>query len=283
MGAGGLIEIKRRLKSVQNTRKITNAMGLVSTSKLRKCRITLKDSEEYFNISRKNIESLANASKELDGNIYFNGNKCDKKLYIVITADSGLCAGYNGNTVAYLESVSQDFKDKVNVIAVGRKGLAYLRKAKLNTIAEYVDIAEIPTEKDVKVIYQKALRLFMDGEVSEVNVVYTKFESPVRQTVTIEKLLPLDNIEGDGKEPTVEPSLEIVLKNSVDAYLKGELRRLMLSSRCSEECARMNAMNGATSNANDILDALNLKYNRIRQAMITQEISEIVGGAAAQK
>lgn len=259
-------------------------MGLVATSKLRKCRRILKEGMEYVDVSRSSIQSLANIAKESEGNdIFFDGNKSENKLYIVITSDSGLCAGYNGNTITYLESIIEDFKDKAKIILVGSKGMSHMKKLGLSTIAEYVDIKDIPSIKDVKIIYQKALKLFLDEEVSEVNVVYTNFGSPVKQTVTSEKLLPISEVSLDNKEVAVEPSIEAVFKNSIDGYLKGKLRMLMLSSRCSEESARMNSMDGATSNADDILRSLNLQYNRIRQAMITQEISEIVGGASAQK
>lgn len=283
MGSGSLIEIKRRLKSVQSTKKITNAMGLVATSKLRKCRRALSDSDEYMEISKKNMESLAGACGEELEIPYFKENNSNDKLYIIIASDSGLCAGYNANTISYLDYIIKDNKDRTKVMVVGAKGMSYAKRAGLNTIAEYVDIPEIPTVKEVKVIYNEALRMFEKGEVSEVNIVYTKFVSPVKQDVTVEKILPVECHLDDAKEITIEPDLETVLKASLDAYLKGKIRYCMLSSRCSEESSRMNAMDGATSNANDIIAALNIKYNRIRQAMITNEISEIVGGASAQK
>ena len=283
MGSGGLIEIKRRLKSVQSTKKITNAMGLVATSKLRKCRRALSDSNEYMEISKKNMELLARVPSEDLDIPYFKENKSEQKLYIIIASDSGLCAGYNANTVAYLENITKEDKSDVKVMIVGAKGISYVKRAGFNSIAEYVDIPEIPTVKEVKVIYNEALRMFEDGEVSEVNIVYTKFTSPVKQDVTVERLLPVECDLDSSKEISIEPDYETVLKASLDAYLKGKIRYYMLSSRCSEESSRMNAMDGATSNANDIINSLNVKYNRIRQAMITNEISEIVGGASAQK
>ena len=154
---------------------------------------------------------------------------------------------------------------------------------------DYMDKEKLEKEpavkpvKEVKVIYNEALRMFEDGEVSEVNIVYTKFTSPVKQDVTVERLLPVECDLDSSNEISIEPDYETVLKASLDAYLKGKIRYYMLSSRCSEESSRMNAMDGATSNANDIINSLNVKYNRIRQAMITNEISEIVGGASAQK
>ena len=273
MGAAGLVDIKRRIKSVESTRKITNAMGVVATSKLRKCRKELSNNDVYFKAAEETIRSLAaiaNDNENLEFP-YFSSKNSDSKLYIVITSDTGLCGGYNNN------------KDKMKVMTIGAKGIPYVKRAGFNTVTEYVDIPNIPTIKEVKVIYEKALSLFNSGEVSEVYVVYTNFISPVKQVPSLEKLLPIDKLEGEGQAKIVEPSLDIVLKDALDAYLKGKLRYLILNAKCSEESARMTAMDGATSNANDLLASLNLKYNRIRQTMITQEISEIVGGASAQK
>ncbi len=285
MGAAGLVDIKRRIKSVESTRKITNAMGVVATSKLRKCRKELSNNDVYFKAAEETIKSLAAIANDYE-NLdfpYFSPKNSDSKLYIVITSDTGLCGGYNNNIVSYLSSLTDDDKDKMKVITIGAKGIPYVKRAGFNTVTEYVDIPNIPTTKEVKVIYEKAVSLFNSGEVSEVYVVYTNFISPVKQVPSLEKLLPIDKLKGEGQAKIVEPSLDIVLKDALDAYLKGKLRYLILNAKCSEESARMTAMDGATSNANDLLASLNLKYNRIRQTMITQEISEIVGGASAQK
>jgi F-type H+-transporting ATPase subunit gamma len=281
MGAAGLVDIKRRIKSVQSTKKITNAMGLVATSKLRKCRRELVANEQYVIASENIIRALASIQSDFE-NIYFKKNNSNKKLYIVITSDAGLCAGYNNNVVSYLQTLILEDMSNTSVITVGSKGVPYVRRAGFETAAEYVDIEDVPTAKDVKVIIEKALSLYRQQLVSEVHVVYTKFTSPVKQQVKEELLLPIAELEGNTGEPIFEPDFETVLSDSLEMYLKGKLRSIILSSKCSEQSSRMNAMNGATSNANDIISDLNLKYNRIRQAIITQEISEIVGGANAQ-
>ena len=281
MGAAGLVDIKRRIKSVQNTKKITNAMGLIATSKLRKCRKELGANEQYLIAAEKIIKALASAQSDFQ-NPYFTKNSSNKKAYIIITSDSGLCAGYNNNVVSYLQGLIVEDMDNTSVITVGSKGVPYVRRAGFETAAEYVDIPDIPTAKEVKVIIGKALSLYKQEMVSEVHVVYTKFISPVKQEVTEELLLPITKLKESVGEPIFEPDFETVLEDSLDVYLKGKLRTILLSSKCSEQSSRMNAMNGATSNANDIISDLNLRYNRIRQASITQEISEIVGGANAQ-
>ena len=129
----------------------------------------------------------------------------------------------------------------------------------------------------------KLFKCIINEEVSEVNIVYSNFVSPVKQEPKVDRILPIEKIEGKIERSLIEPNLEIVLEDALNIYLKGKIRGILLSSKCSEQSARMTAMDGATKNANDLLSNLKLKFNRIRQGAITQEISEIVGGAAAQK
>ena len=283
MGSAGLIEIKRRIKSVESTRKITNAMGLVATSKLRKARKELLTNKEFVEETEKIIGKLASTISEDDDNIYFKSNKSKYKLYILISSDTGLCGSYNNTVVSYLDSLVKDQKENVKIITVGSKGLSYVKRIGLDTIADYVDIPDIPTVKEVKIVFENALKMYKDGEVSEINVAYLDFVSPVKQEPKAEKLLPIDKITNVSGEFLIEPNSEEVFDNALNIHLKGKLRNILLSAKCSEQSSRMTAMDGATQNANDILDNLNLKYNRIRQQIITQEISEIVGGAEAQK
>lgn len=258
-------------------------MGLVATSKLRKCRKEVLANSEYAKAARESVEALAGMMDEDDETSYFKGNSSNKALYIVITSDSGLCGGYNNNVVTYLDTMMKKSEKEAAVVAVGSKGISYLSRFGISTIAEFVDIPDIPTSKEIKLVYENALRLYNDKEVSEVNVVFTEFVSPIKQEVKMEKLLPVESISGANSNQFIEPDLDTVLKSSMDIYLKGKLRSLILTSKCSEQSARMTAMDGASRNADDILSALNLKYNRIRQSMITNEISEIVSGAQAQK
>ena len=283
MGAAGLVDIKRRIKSVENTRKITNAMGLVATSKLRKSKRQLSVNEEFVNSLETIINDLSLAVSNDSENIYFNKNDSPNKLYIVITSETGLCGGFNGNIVGYLNNIIKNEKEISKVIVVGKRGLGYVKRLDIDTIEEYVDISDVPTIKECKVVFEKALRLYLNKDISEINVVYTKFYSAVKQVPMMETILPFDKIHGEEEECMVEPDIETVLKDTLNLYLKAKMRSIMLNSKCSEQSSRMTAMDGATSNANDLLSSLNLKYNRIRQGIITQEISEIVGGAAAQK
>ena len=282
MGSAGLIEIKRRIKSVESTRKITKAMNVVATSKLRKVRKELNGSEDYYNLSEEIVNKLASLLPDDYENSFFNTNSNDlDKLYIVMTSDTGLCGGFNGNVVNTLNQTID--KNSSRIVVVGSKGISYMRRYGFDTTKEYVEIPDIPTIKEVRAIYDDAVFMYKSGEVGEVNLVFTEFKSAIKQEVKIERLFPLDIKSESSEQFLIEPSLEEVLNSSLDIYFKCKIRRAMLHSKVSEQSARMTAMDGATQNANDILQALNLKYNRIRQGMITQEISEIVGGAEAQK
>lgn len=282
MGAAGLIEIKRRLKSVESTRKITKAMGLVATSKLRKVRNELANNEKYNELCKDIVDVVVSNLPEGYESIYCTERKGDK-LYIVLTSDTGLCGGYNNNVIAYLKEVLDNESGTEKIVLVGSKGLSYMSKYSLNTFNEYVSIPDIPTISEINKIYNEAIYLYKQGEVSEVNIVYTKFISPIKQEPILIKMLPFEVNSSKKEDYLIEPDFEEVLNNSIDTYLKSQLQNCMLHAKASEQSSRMTAMDGATENASDIINNLNIKYNRIRQSVITQEISEIVGGAEAQK
>lgn len=284
MGAAGLIEIKRRMKSVENTRKITKAMNLVATSKLRKARKELIGNEDYYNVSREILKNVIAALPEDIESPFLSKSKksLDSTLYIVLTSDTGFCGGFNANVAHALNDNIED-KSKAKVLIAGSKGIQYMRKLGIETIKEYVEIPDIPTIKEVREIYDDALYMYQKGEVSEVKIVYTEFKSAITQDIKIEKILPLDIEVEEQKNIIIEQDIEELLNSSIDAYTKSKIRRAMLNSKVSEQNARMKAMNSSTQNANDIIKDLATRYNRIRQGMITQEISEIVGGAEAQK
>ena len=282
MGAAGLIEIKRRLKSVESTRKITKAMGLVATSKLRKVRNELANNEKYNELCKDIVDVVVSNLPEGYESIYCTERKGDK-LYIVLTSDTGLCGGYNNNVIAYLKEVLDNESGTEKIVLVGSKGLSYMSKYSLNTFNEYVSIPDIPTISEINKIYNEAIYLYKQGEVSEVNIVYTKFISPMKQEPILIKMLPFEVNSSKKEDYLIEPDFEEVLNNSIDTYLKSQLQNCMLHAKASEQSSRMTAMDGATDNASDIINNLNIKYNRIRQSVITQEISEIVGGAEAQK
>lgn len=285
MGAAGLIEIKRRMKSVESTRKITKAMNIVATSKLRKVRNELNKNEDYYNLSKEILKKVvASLPEDYESPFLNNLSKdlTDSKLYIVISSDTGFCGGFNSNIINTLNDSIED-KESAKFIVAGLRGIQYMKKFGLKALKEYIEIPDIPTTKEVRALYDDALFMFKNKEVSEVNIVYTEYKSAVSQDIKIEKIFPVDIEKEDPEEIIFEPDLEKVLNSSLDIYIKSKIRRAMLHSKASEQNARMKTMDSSTDNANDILKALTINYNRIRQGMITQEISEIVGGAEALK
>ena len=284
MAGTGLIAIKRRIKSITNTRKITSAMGLVSTSKYKK----IRDKTEINNIYLSKVEEVIKQVKENyeDDSIYISGNNNSKKLYIVLTSDAGLCGGFNWSVANELIDKLKSNKEDYDVIVVGQKGRAIFKKLKIQTVAEYVDISDMSSKKDADEIINHALRMYNNQEIGEIHIVYKKLISALKNQVKIEKLLPLcfqEEENGIKEYVDLEAIDENELQNITSLFLKGKMLNSMLHSKASEHRARMESMGSATNNANDMLDKLNLKYNRIRQSAITQEISEIVGGAEAQR
>lgn len=288
MAGAGLIALRRRIKSINNTKKITSAIRLVANSKLIKSREALNLNNDYNN-ALKNVMQQILSDNELGKDIYFNGNGSNKKLYIAITSDTGLCGGFNINVVN--KTLEHTLKDKNNscIIIVGQKGIGYFKKYNIESLGEYVGIPDVPTIKDVKTIFNKIQELFTQGKVGEVNVVYTKFTSTVKQEVELKRIFPInkeDILDGrEDKNSIIEfdPDRNQIISHVCQLYLKETLLNLMLNSKTSEQAVRMAAMRAASDNANDLLDKLNIKYNRIRQSNITNEISEIVGGAEAQR
>lgn len=284
MGTDGLIDIKRRIKSVESTRKITRAMGLVATSKLKKARKELLIDEDNLKLNKNIFDKITSLIGEEYNSIYFKNNINNKtKLYIIVTSDTGLCGGFNGNIANYVKENLYNDRDNIKLMVLGAKGTAYMKKLNFTNILELVELSDLPTIKEIRAVYQRAKHLYVKGEVSEINVVYTEFISPMKQVVTVDKILPIDVNRESVVEAVIEPNIDYVLDVALERYIRSKLRRDLLHSKVSEQSARRDAMDSATRNADDLIRTLNLKFNRIRQSMITQEISEIVGGAEAQR
>ena len=260
-------------------------MGLVATAKLRKSREKLIINENYFTTCKEVIKEILN-NYEGDS-IYTQGNKSDNKLYIVFTSDTGLCGSFNGTIVN--QAIEEFREDRANtlVMVIGRKGKNYFNKLKYETVAEYVDVPDLPTIKEAEEITRHALELYKKGKVGEIYIVFTKFISSVRFKTSNEKLLPIDTKMTDqyhySEYITFEPKVNDIIEDSMYLYIKEQIFNCLLNSKASEQSSRMSSMDSATKNANDLLDKLKLRYNRIRQSSITSEISEIVGGAEAQR
>jgi len=284
MAATGLVTIKRRIKSVRNTKKITKAMGLVATSKLKKARAKLNDNNNYHKAYKEIIDEVVpSLSKE---SVFIQGNKSDKKLIIVITSDMGLCGSYNSSIIYRLNEIIGKNKGDYIIMMVGQRGRILLKKYKYDTVAEYVEVPDVPTIKESSTIYRHGLNMYLNGEVGEVHLLYTRFFNQLKKMPTLVQLLPLvseDKNEGYSSEFDIEGDKDEFLDKLIAPYLNATILNGMVNAKVSEQSYRMEAMEGATKNADELINKYNLMYNRIRQSAITQEISEIVGGAQAQK
>ncbi|WP_251861557.1 ATP synthase F1 subunit gamma [Clostridium sp. Marseille-Q2269] len=282
MAGAGLIGIRRRIKSVTNIRKITKAMGLVATAKLRKARVNLEINKKYYNKYEPVLKEIVNSIE--DKNIYIDGNDSDNKLYVIFTSDSGLCGSFNINIINNVVDKIRKDGEKSSAIVIGQKGRMYLKKLGIKTLAEYIDIPDIPTAKEARTIAQSIIELYSTKKIGEVFLVYSEFYSPVKQQVLVNKILPFTKENKIGNRYIeFDASIAQLMDEVLENYLKATVLNCFYNSKASENGSRMTAMNGATDNANDLLDNLNVQFNRLRQSAITQEISEIVGGAEAQR
>lgn len=291
--AQSMRDIKRRIRSVENTKQITKAMEMVAASKLRKARERAEKSQPYF---KELIETVGEIMK-ITGkttNPLLKVREGDRKAFIVITADRGLSGGYNSNVIRKAVDTIEN-QESTSVIALGSKGRDYFNIRNYSVIDEYIGISESPDVSYAKEIGQKIMKLFREEEIDQVYLVYTKFVSTLTQEPQIQKLLPIsyeikEEQQGNNNEKKkpkavmdYEPSAEAVLDKLLPEYIQNTIYGAMVESAASEQASRKVAMESATDNANDIIDDLSLTYNRARQGAITQELSEIVGSAEALK
>lgn len=283
-------EIRNHIDSVQQTLKITNAMYLISSSKLRKARRQLSDVQPYFERITRTISDILHRTEGVD-HIYFDTRpgRPHKVGYIVITGDKGLAGAYNHNVLRLVEEQLAKTEDPT-LFLIGQSGRNYFSHKGVKVDGEFMYTAQDPTVYRAREIGDTFIELFRKEHLDEVYVVYTEMVTPMQMEPRMVKLLPLDREAfpweprraADGSERhvvTYVPSPEHVLNHIVPSYLKGLLFGTLVESFCSEQNARMNAMDTATDNARSLLKELSLHYNRARQSAITQEITEIVGGA----
>lgn len=290
-------EIRTRMKSVEQTLKITNAMYLISSSKLRKARQMLSDVQPYFQKITETISDILHHSPEIE-HCFFDKRPhkkgAERKVgYVVITGDKGLAGAYNHNIIKLTEELVAQTPGAI-VFPVGQFGRNYFIT---HGVVEQDDesflyTVQDPTTHRAMEMSEFLLGQFTRGELDEVYIIYTEMVSSVRLEPTVRKLLPLDVDAFPWKPRTPEryhqtveyvPSAKSVLSQLVPGYAKGILFGALVESFCSEQNARMTAMDSSTKNAREMLRALSLVYNRVRQSAITQEITEIVGGSQQKK
>ena len=279
-------EIKRRRGSIQSTRQITKAMQLVSTVKLQKTRARAEEGKPYFSLVYETMFSILSKSGNVDHRFLRSASE-GKKAVIVISSNRGLAGGYNNNIAKLVETSFS--KEEALIYAIGKKAKDTLERRGYEIAGEYNEVIMDPMYQDAVDITKKLLSDYEEGKISEIYVVYTHFKNTVVHIPTLKKLLPISLEESEKEEveekstllmnyaPNEEEVLEAIVPKYISAIIYGSLQQAI----ASENGARMNAMENATNNADELIDKLLLKYNRARQGAITQELTEIVAGANA--
>ena len=280
-------DIKRRKESIQSIGQITKAMKLVSTVKLQKAKTRAENSLPYFNYMYQTVSSMLKKSATLS-HPYLNAGSSPKKAIIVITSNRGLAGGYNSNVIK-LVTGSGIAKEDAVIYSVGRKGRDALARRGYNIAADYSEVMNEPMFKDAVDIGREVLEAFASGEIGEIYIAYTVFKNTVVHIPTFLKLLPVEFDEQDKKEDAgsdlvlmnYEPAAEEALNLIIPKYINSLIYGALVQALASENGARMQAMDAATSNADEMISNLSLLYNRARQSSITQELTEIIAGANA--
>ena len=301
-------DIKRRKDSIQSTQQITKAMKLVSTVKLQRAKTRAENAKPYFEKTLETIQSILSKTEKVD-HPYLVKNGSDKKGIIVITSNRGLAGGYNNNVVKQIPDRGMTPQDTL-IYGVGRKGIEYLARRNYEIAADDSDMINEPLFSDAARLGEKVLKAYSQGEIGEIYLAYTSFKNTVVHNPKLIRLLPVDtsqaedalNMEpaGGGAETATpapaetpapektapmnyEPEVEEALDLIVPRYINSVIYGAFMEAIASENGARMQAMDAATSNAEEMIDKLSLAYNRARQGAITQELTEIISGAEALK
>ncbi|MFD1064494.1 ATP synthase F1 subunit gamma [Oceanobacillus locisalsi] len=281
-----LRELKGRIDSTKKTKQITGAMELVSASKMSKAEQNAKGFVPYAEKLQEVVSSIANSNTDSDHPM-LNKREVKKTGYLIITSDRGLVGAYNSHILRSLVSKLDEnhaSKDEYTIIVIGRKGYDFCRKRGLPVAQSVLGMSDHPAFADVKNIASEAVQMYADKEIDELHVIYNHYVSAISQVVTDKQLLPIEHIEGQetaASDYEFEPNQEDILEVLLPQYAESLIFEALLDGKASEHAASMTAMRSATDNANELIDDLELSYNRARQAAITQEITEIVGGVAA--
>lgn len=282
--ASNMQSIKRRMKSVESTKKITKAMQLVATSKLRKTRNQLEELKPYYSMVQETVAEILESNKGRIDNPYLKENKEGKTAYIVMTSSLGLCGGYNANV---FKTIANEIQNDDLVYMIGTKGASYLSHRHIEYNNDYLNLNTSLDFKEIVKLVGELTTMYKNKEISKIKIIYTEFVNNLTFTPRVVTLLPVDtsefkDIEVTKKYTVFEPSPNDVLNQLLPMYLQSVVYGYLVESVTSENASRRTSMENATDNAQELIDNLLLKYNQARQTAITNEISEIVAGANAQ-
>lgn len=285
-------EILNRMKSIQDTMKITNAMYMISSSKLRKAKKMRDDAEPHFHAVQDAIDNILKHMPDIEDDFIADKEKKSEKkprrAYIVVTADKGLAGAYNHNIIKLaLEDMKND-SDEIHLFVVGKIGRDFFEKKEMPIEENFKYTIQNPSIGRARIIAEKVIEHYLNDEFDEVYIVFTEMLNAMQSVAHTVKLLPLERPDADEKSAFNDdmeyvPSVKAVMDNIVPNYITGYIYGALVEAYASEQNSRMIAMKSSTENAGEMLRELGIEYNRVRQAAITQEITEVVGGARAQK
>ena len=285
--AGGK-EITTKIRSIENTKKVTSALEMVSASKIRKSQDLMNATRPYARMIRRVMGHLSKANPEYRHPFTVRREETKKVGYIIVSSDRGLCGGLNTNLFKLVLASVREWQEndaEVSLVTLGKKASAFFKNIKIEIAAHASDLGEKPQIEDLIGSIKVMLDAYREGTVDLVYVVYNDFVNTMTQSPTLEQLLPLPETDDeeihDIWDYIYEPDAEALLDTVLVRYIEADVYQAVLENLASEHAARMIAMKNATDNAGDLIDELTLVFNKARQAAITQEISEIVGGAAA--
>lgn len=285
------IILKRRIRSIKNTRQITKAMQLVSASKLRRAQEYAQASRDYANLANELLARLSGIT-EVERQPLFEKRTVKNRLYVVITSNSGLAGAYNANVLKQLTAglkADRDSKVASRIIVVGNRGAQFVRRLSgVELLAAYPAFGDHPTANDVRPLLNTVIEEYKSGAADEVRILYTRFKSTVSQQAVSAQLLPAQMLDDGQAQPVsaisnFEPDVETVIDQVATRLIETQIWQSVLESLASEHAMRMVAMKNATDNAKELIDDYTLELNTARQAAITQELAEITGGAEALK
>ena len=284
----GAREIRTKIKSVQNTRKVTRALEMVSASKIRKAQDRMKASRPYARAMKQVIGHLAQANSEFHHPYLVERKDIKRVGYVIVSSDRGLAGGLNNNLFRKLLGEIRNWQQQgveVDVVTIGQKATVFFRRIKVDMLASVTHLGDTPHVDQLVGVIKVMLDAYSGGQVDKVFLVYNDFVNTMTQRAAFDQLLPLPASETavahHDWDYLYEPDAQTVLEHVLTRYIESLVYQAVMENVASEHAARMVAMKAASDNATKMIDTLNLVYNKARQAAITQEISEIVGGAAA--
>jgi F-type H+-transporting ATPase subunit gamma len=292
-----LKEIKAQIGSVKNTQKTTRAMKLVSTAKLRRAEQLAKRSKDYASKINDVATSIAyNLNKYTVGgidNVYFRSEeKVEKVDIIFVTADKGLCGGFNIQTIKRVKALMAEYKEKgikVRLRAIGKKGVEYFKFQEIELLESITDLSSAPSYERAVEVIDRAIDDYKEGMTDKIVLIHNGFQNMLTQVMHVNEILPINIDDYSGKETSskidVEPSddEERVLNSMIQKYIEFNMYYALIDSLAAEHSARMQAMDSATNNAKEMVNGLTLKYNKARQEAITTELIEIISGVESMK